>query len=705
MDSSFLTEIGFWISLPFVGFAGLVPCLGKRLAQRLWSRPVAGLALVCSMGISIYSLPLLWLAETGRWSPLWLGFVGWIVSLLVAASGLVVWLRSGRPTPRLGGPAGWTREALLVGLAVISGWLAWNYPANTLAGGRDEGVYALTGAFLAEHGLLEVPYPWRATYEYVSGFVDYPGFYHQFTHLEPQFSHLLPVWLALARSAGGLDALLRLNGLFALLSGLCFYLLVRTFVGEIVALGATAVLLLNVGQVWISRVTLSEAMAQLMIVSCLVCLVWALAADSRGLARWAGVLAGLGVLVRIDGLLLMPFLVFGLVAAGLVARERRGEVWAACVETLVPVAAVAIVFYSVFSPTYLRALRPQVTLIVVVGMFALYLAAVLGARASDGPGRFRRFLQHRGSGLAAGAAVILLAGWAYWVRPPVEAWHGDTTVATDMDLVPDTSQANGRVWSLVNLGRYLTPGLLGFAVVGFAMAVRRSMKSAGARLLWPCLLVLGGFSVLYLYDPLVRPAHFWAVRRFVPAIIPGFIFFAALALHRLERRASTLSSRAGPAIVGLALLAVLGTMWERGKHYFLTEESAGFVDQLTSASQQLPERELVILPIRQPGWHAWASPLNLAFDHRIVPINPASRSGAEGLHRWWSYQHERGRPIWILTPPGMPWPSDWPAARQVADLQFERRLFEQTYHPIPQELETIRQRIGLYRSDPPGAEP
>ena len=719
-DTAALVELGLWVSLPFVGGAVLRPLVPSGLRRRLRTRPVAALGLATAAGVFAWSLPLLLLAEAGRFSTLGKGSAGWLLCALGAAGLAVHVLR--RPRAALAG--GWRArvvDLVLVALVCGAGALAFAFPSNTLIGNRDEGVYSNTGAFLARTGGLDVPYPWRTPDEFVAGHLAPPGFTPSETFLRPLYSHLYPSWLAAAAAVGGLEALLRLNGLFVLLSGLCFYLLVRTVAPEPVALGAAAILLLGPAQVWISRVTLSEALAQLGIVLTVLLASWAIACDRRGLARAAGFCAGLAGAVRLDGLLVLPFLFGGAFLDAHLLRGRHAAVWRAVLQTAVPTWLGVLVSYEVFSPDYFGDLRERVAPMVLGTLIAASSLVLID------PSRplFRKGPWRERAALAAAVVVVAWAAWSWWVRPHLgPEYDAEAVAAAVADGRPPPDVADERIRSLRNLARYLTPGLVAFAVFGAARAGRRLVAGRAAVLL-PAAVVFGGYSVLYLADPMVFPGHFWAVRRFVPAVLPGFVFFAALGVHGLPARGvrgrarwgrfppalrSVLHSVLGSArrypavVVAAAVLAVLAALGASGGDFYRFQENPRVVEQLRRVAGRLPQDRIVLLPIRTEQWQTWVTPLRVAFGHRIVPLNPASRDGRRGLSEFWQRQHRRGEPVWILLEEGADpgdWPDEWPPARRVAGLRFDREMFESTRRPLPEDVVRTVFRVGLYRSDPP----
>ena len=138
----------------------------------------------------------------------------------------------------------------------------------------------------------------------------------------------------------------------------------------------------------------------------------------------------------------------------------------------------------------------------------------------------------------------------------------------------------------------------------------------------------------------------------------------------------------------------------KSRPFFWVEENPRALHSLREAAAALPQDEIILYPIRRRVWNVWSTPLAFAFGHRIVPVNTASPPGAAGLKRWWSYQHGRGQPVWILFH-DKKWPESWPAAQKVTGFEFERQGFESTKRPLPSKIVRSSRRLLLYRSDPP----
>ncbi|MFQ5668460.1 MAG: hypothetical protein ACE5I7_18805, partial [Candidatus Binatia bacterium] len=356
---SMFAAAGVWPAVPLTGYA-VFTRTNSRLGGNTLPR-VTSFALMTVAGLVVWSVPLLGSVVAGIYRGAYVGLLGWGVTLVVGAAVLRSTARrkrDGEPSPppapaamrarekptmpesgkkdrRKGSapaqPAARTRAGkgqnpapaqrppgtapclqkhgtavwnwvLALGLLVAAA-LYLGYPAQSIYGGRDEGVYAGLAVYIAHHGQLQVPYPWPddATPIFANTWVGFPGFYKTQPAMTPQFGHLFSAWLAQAFATFGHQGLFRLNAVFALLSLAVFYGICRLAVPQSYAVVATLFLAFNPSQLWTARITLSEIYTQLFIWSGLLLLFRALQEGARGLAGWAGVFLALSAFVRFDG--------------------------------------------------------------------------------------------------------------------------------------------------------------------------------------------------------------------------------------------------------------------------------------------------------------------------------------------------------------------------------------------------------------------
>ena len=160
-------------------------------------------------------------------------------------------------------------------------------------------------------------------------------------------------------------------------------------------------------------------------------------------------------------------------------------------------------------------------------------------------------------------ALVLLALYAYFLRPALSAWAG----ADGND--PSRAAHFGRgilaalgfpllaahdAQSFLRLGWFVTPLGLGLGVLGLAAMVRDWRRPY----LFPVLTALA-FSAFYFYKLRVYNDYFFALRRFVPVILPFVLGFAAYLLTRMAAAGGWRRIAAGGMVLFLGASYLLRT--------------------------------------------------------------------------------------------------------------------------------------------------
>jgi hypothetical protein len=164
-------------------------------------------------------------------------------------------------------------------------------------------------------------------------------------------------------------------------------------------------------------------------------------------------------------------------------------------------------------------------------------------------------------------AAIVVAGLFTWLlRPHVQHLTADF----DHELV-HLQRVNGlavepyRTYGedgLRWIGWYLGPVGVAAGIAGLALAVREIVL--GRRpLLVPLVGVVGVVGVLYLANPHIFPDQIWAMRRYVPAVIPGLILLGVWAVQRLPWRPAALAVAAAIAVIPAVHLAPVAGVHEQ----------------------------------------------------------------------------------------------------------------------------------------------
>jgi hypothetical protein len=507
-----------------------------------------------------FSLVAMVLLHLGLYRPalvLPLGLIGAAVAAL--GVGLI------RPEPLAG-------SRLLDGAAVLVtlGFAALNvrYSAQNISVFRDPAAYAVTGQWLVHHGSLPIPVN-AEVFGTVPGVRSYssafdPGPAAGFVY--PQYGNLLPGLLAVGGWLYSDGLLLKLNPLIGSAALLGFYGLVRQYTARSWALVATIVLGVSLPQLHFSRNTYSEPVTMLFLVGGLALLREAQRrASTRGYGL-AGLVLGSAALARIDGfyfLLTVPLLAAATLA--IASPERRGDATRKVAALLLGVAVPAVVamanLIDLSSPVYLHNLGSELTMIAtamaaitVVGGVAVFLA-------------WRTRLLHRLASATRGwlpgvgaATVVLLAAVAA-SRP---LWYVGRTLdarPSQIHYITFLQKANGlpldgtrsyAEQTMLWFSWYYGPITVALGVLGVAFGVHRLLRRGDLRLLAPLTMFLSA-ALLYVTVPSIVPDQIWAMRRYLPVVIPGLLLAAAVVLGLLARR-----SRAGmTASVLLAGMMIL----------------------------------------------------------------------------------------------------------------------------------------------------
>jgi len=143
--------------------------------------------------------------------------------------------------------------------------------------------------------------------------------------------------------------------------------------------------------------------------------------------------------------------------------------------------------------------------------------------------------------------VAALSAYAYFVWPKngetvmAQYWYGSTTIPIQNHL------------NLVRLGWYLSPLGVWLGILGICWIISREDFSQT----WVVLGVGLSFSLFYLYNIMNNPYHIYAMRRYVPVVLPFFAVGMAYFIGSL----GTLRSRWRSASWAAAFLVVILIGW------------------------------------------------------------------------------------------------------------------------------------------------
>jgi len=451
-----------------------------------------------------------------------------------------------------------------IGMCIIAlGFAVGNgqYAGHHATIGRDPGVYAVTGKWIAEHGNLEVPVD--SGWAQAAATQVLPGTYiERADRLEFQFNHLTPVLLGEAENIGGDRLLFRVPAVLGALALCAVYAFGCRFVRQPwLVLGAVTALAVSLPQLNVARDTYSEPSVELLLWSGLWLTLVAYRRKRLGVAVLAGAALGGTMLSRVDAFVyLVPFPVLAVLAVLVTKspadRREMVKLHAGVLVGLLPVAALGTVDVSERAGQYYADLHSQIHELwlgmagsVLLAGVLLVVAPLLSPRAAG----MRAWLAPRRSMLAKATAFVLVLGMvAAWViRPAVMHGHTIPTQLVaglqNLERLPVDPTRTYSEYSLTWISWYIGPATLTLSIIGLAVVVaglwfRRDPASSLV------LTVAGLGTAIYLWNPSIVPDQIWAMRRFVPAAMPLIVLLAAASIAALGNVMTT---------------STLGATWQR----------------------------------------------------------------------------------------------------------------------------------------------
>jgi hypothetical protein len=456
------------------------------------------------------------------------------------------------------------RWALLLTVAPVVAATVWaaTHTSQNLVVRRDPGPYGLIGAWVAQHGTIQMP-----TSAAVFGHLQHvafnsPAFYGR-PHdvLQPQFMSGLPLAIAPADWIGGLPWLFRANaviGGFALLSFAGF---MARAVGPRAAPFATVALALTYPETHAFRSPYSEPLAQLMFFGGL-CLLWDAGRRSDATSRavgLAGFVLGLTAAVRVDAVAdLLPFA--GVIVVYAVGRRSRDAV--ALGAGLAIGIGVGAADGWLLHYAYIHDTRAQLRLVgvaLVAVAVGVALAIPIGRRLAARGTWQQLSLQFRERlGMLAAAAIPVIAVLGYAVRPYVEKPHSPASdlTATEVGrlqalqhLTVDPHRTYAEQ-SLRWMGWWVGAPAILLAAIAAGLVLRRWLAGRDGQLL-PAVGTGLCVAALVFWRPSITPDHPWADRRFVPVVLPVLVLLVTWLLARLAGQDRW---RLAVPVLGLAVL-------------------------------------------------------------------------------------------------------------------------------------------------------
>jgi len=600
-------------------------------------------------------------------------------------------------------------DGALIGLLVACS-VTYFRPHEFVFGAADAGVYVNMGAHIARTGSLlvydeEVARLDRAAYPGLfreqqpgSGarYYHFPGFYLSDSRpglVIPQFFALQAVSIAIFTSIGGVQAGLYATPMWGVLGVAAVYFFARSLFGRRAAFLAAILLGFTPTQNWFARYPTAEVLTQ-------ACLFAGLYALSRALARntpavgW-GILAGLWIgfifLARIDMILVAVVLIGALIGLALIREWHSGLTAFVITFGLMSIHSVVHAFvlawpytWGTYRSVFSALIGDRWPWFMLGAIAALFMVGfmVRAFRRLDSARRARFAKYARASIIVV---MIVAAGYTYFIRPYREApqavvnWY-------DASNVVITNHEN-----LVRIGWYVTP--LGLAVaLGGLCAMCWRERSVAIRLF----VAIGLLStVVYVANILNNPHQIYAMRRYVPVVIPAIVVWGAYGLAA----ASRVRDRRVVALAAIAAVGWFGGMLWQSRIIGRQVDDAGALDALVTLDHALEKGSIVLMDDQSVVGlgDVIGTPLRYIFDHPVFVLRAPEALPPGWLAAAVEGWQRQGRQVYLVS-------DATKALSLIGSLSvthkirfaFEVSILEPTYTQFPDRVVPVRYDLNVY---------
>ncbi|MCA9929686.1 MAG: glycosyltransferase family 39 protein [Anaerolineales bacterium] len=590
-----------------------------------------------------------------------LAAIGGILWLVV--TGLLWWQRP-FARPHFQQP---DKVSLLLLVLLVGSGIVYFRPHEYVLGGIDPGGYmniavtaVRTGDFIvtdewtaelrefADTTLRQQPAVWRTKY------LQFVGWYIDDQHPErtiPQFFPFHPMLVAIGISLGGLMGGLLVTPVWGTLSLAALFLLGRRLFNQYIGLLAALFLALTPTHIYFARYPTTEPLTLLLVFTGLLAFqaLWDDAEPARLWGVLGGATFGAAFLTRIDLPLVAGLLFLFFVLRWWQRRWSAGWTAAAIMLSILTVHAALSALLLNWPYTWntygsIARILAQSSLVVAVGVLGVLglMAAVLMMRRMTWvqfkASRYGRLLQSNPFRWSLVGIVILLSLFAYFVRPILQP----PGIYSVWPVGSEAYVLDGENW--VRLGWYVTPVGLALATAGLAVLLKRySLNQLGL------FLAIGMATIVqYVYRIFNTAYHIYAMRRYVPIVIPMLVLYTAVAIWAIFHW----RPRWWPAQVtgGILIVGMCAGLVYQSRAVLPLRDLRGAVDYLTTLHEQIDPAAIIL--ISEPETMTFADtigpPLRFIYDHDIATIRQEGEAANPFIDWLIAYAEAEERPLQLV---------------------------------------------------------
>jgi hypothetical protein len=528
---------------------------------------------------------------------------------------------------------------------------------------RDPAVYTLRAIWLSHHASPNIPteFAVQGARGVPGAITDTGGFFQHGSQWEPQGPSLVPALLAIGGWLAGVSGVLAANLFIGGIALLVLYAFGRRILGPIWALVPVLALATSMPMVAFSRAPYTEPTALILALGGLVLLWSALQTERILFAGAAGLILGATFLARPDGLFVVlgVTLALGVVTTCARSAARRSQLRRTTLTFLVGAGlSLALAFVDLarnsapYEVTSWSQIKPLTELTV-----ACAIAVVIFSFVPIPTVVRSQLAAHRERLGRITALVVLFAFAALSLRPLYFTAHSAPDVVGAPEIASRQAAAHLAVDgtrtydenTLTWLSWYFSWPVVVSAGIGLAAMTLLTWRRRDPQ--FAVLLgVIGVSSAMYLNRSAITPDQIWAMRRFVPIIIPiGLVAAVGVPYVLWQRRQGNRVLRRF-AVLGAVFIAVVPALAWRST---LTTRQFGGARAFVANICDLVAGSNVIISDQGPGGTIFLPALRVQCGVQAVLASVPSSAALLAIRANWGSQ--RGVVVISFLQNAAPW--------------------------------------------------
>jgi hypothetical protein len=447
-----------------------------------------------------------------------------------------------------------------VGIAIGFLVFAGMYQSEHVLTDRDPAVYINNGRSIARNQEL---HPVVRTGPYTDGLYSMRAASfgdNAQGRLQPDFFPMLPAILAAGWSIGGDNGLLLTPAVLGAIGVLAVFALTARVIAARAALLAVAFFVVAPLQLWFARDAYSELIVQVVTLGGLWLYLEARARLSPSLAAVAGGVIASSAFARIDTMLIVVgtvlFIALDWTRADDDADPKRSRTTVGAFATGLGAVLITALFITRYEArSYVNALADEYRQAVIAAVASVVVAVAIVVVHRLRPGIWRRIGGNRIVFAVIGVVAAAAFAYAYWIRP--EADHLLPQIIPGRALAPDVRQAINE-WHWSYSLHWLTSyyGFVGIAFATAGLVLLLGLGLRGNRAASAVSFVIIPVTALYIARPSISPDQPWAMRRYLPVVLPGLAIAIASGLAWLWWQRTRFRSVAARVVLSIVTVAL-----------------------------------------------------------------------------------------------------------------------------------------------------